>query len=83
MTFVVADRRFETHAGELLRWPRHVPHTIANLGDEPVWAFGVTTPTGLEVGGLTAQGGEAGPSGHPATPEALPCRRAALRLMPL
>jgi len=28
--------------------PRQVPHTFANLGDEPVWAFGVTTPAGLE-----------------------------------
>jgi hypothetical protein len=25
-----------------------VPHTFANLGDEAVWAFGVTTPAGLE-----------------------------------
>ena len=28
--------------------PREVPHTFANLGDESVWAFGVTTPAGLE-----------------------------------
>jgi mannose-6-phosphate isomerase-like protein (cupin superfamily) len=48
MTFVVGDRRFEAHAGELVWLPRHVPHTFANLGDEPVWAFGVTTPAGLE-----------------------------------
>jgi len=25
-----------------------VPHTFANLSDEPAWAFGVTTPAGLE-----------------------------------
>lgn len=49
MTFVVVDRRFEAHGGELLWLPRHVPHTFADLGDEPVWAFGVTTPAGLEV----------------------------------
>ena len=35
-------------AGELVWLPRQVPHTFANLGDEPVWAFGVTTPAGLE-----------------------------------
>lgn len=34
--------------GELVWLPRQVPHTFANLGDEPVWAFGVTTPAGLE-----------------------------------
>jgi hypothetical protein len=28
--------------------PRQVPHTFANLDAEPVWAFGVTTPAGLE-----------------------------------
>ena len=48
LTFVVGDRRFEASAGELVWLPRHVPHTFANLGDEPVWAFGVTTPAGLE-----------------------------------
>jgi quercetin 2,3-dioxygenase len=48
LTFVVGDRRFEASAGELVWLPRQVPHTFANLGDEPVWAFGVTTPAGLE-----------------------------------
>ena len=48
MTFVVGDRRFEATAGELVWLPRQVPHTFANLGDEPVWALGVTTPAGLE-----------------------------------
>jgi mannose-6-phosphate isomerase-like protein (cupin superfamily) len=48
MTFVVGDRRFEASAGELVWLPRQVPHTFANLGDEPVWALGVTTPAGLE-----------------------------------
>ena len=28
--------------------PREVPHTFANLSEEPVVAFGVTTPAGLE-----------------------------------
>jgi mannose-6-phosphate isomerase-like protein (cupin superfamily) len=48
MTFLVGDRRFEAGGGQLVWLPREVPHTFANLGDEPVWAFGVTTPAGLE-----------------------------------
>ena len=48
MTFVVGDRRFEAGAGQLVWLPREVPHTFANLGDEPAWALGVTTPAGLE-----------------------------------
>ena len=48
ITFVVGDRRFEGGAGELVWLPREVPHTFANLGDEPAWAFGTTTPAGLE-----------------------------------
>ena len=48
MTFVVGDRRFEATAGELVWLPREVPHTFANLGDDPAWLFGVTTPAGLE-----------------------------------
>ena len=36
LTFVVGDRRFEASAGELVWLPREVPHTFANLGDEPV-----------------------------------------------
>ena len=48
LTFVVGDDRFEAGAGQLVWLPREVPHTFANLGDEPVWAFGVTTPAGLE-----------------------------------
>lgn len=48
MTFVVGERRFEASAGDLVWLPREVPHTFANLGDESVWAFGVTTPAGLE-----------------------------------
>ncbi len=48
MTFVVGDERFEATAGELVWLPREVPHTFANLGDEPAWVFGTTTPAGLE-----------------------------------
>ncbi len=48
MTFVVGDRRFEAGEGQLVWLPREVPHTFANLGDDPAWVFGVTTPAGLE-----------------------------------
>lgn len=48
LTFVVGGRQFEGRPGDLVWLPRGVPHTFANLHDEPVWAFGVTTPAGLE-----------------------------------
>jgi mannose-6-phosphate isomerase-like protein (cupin superfamily) len=48
LTFLVGDRRFEATTGQLVWLPREVPHTFANLHDEPVWALGVTTPAGLE-----------------------------------
>jgi mannose-6-phosphate isomerase-like protein (cupin superfamily) len=48
MTFLVGDRRFQAGSGELVWLPRQVPHTFANLDDQPVWAFGVATPAGLE-----------------------------------
>jgi len=65
LTFVVGDRRFEAGPGELVWLPREVPHTFANLGDEPVLAFGVTTPAGLE--GMFAEQAEyfAGLDGPP------------------
>ena len=48
MTFLVGDRRFEAGTGELVWLPREVPHTFSNLGNEPVWALGVISPSGLE-----------------------------------
>lgn len=48
ITFVVGEGRFEAGEGQLVWLPRNVPHTFANLSDEPAWAFGVTTPAGLE-----------------------------------
>lgn len=48
LTFVVGERRFEAGSGDLVWLPREVPHTFANLGDDPAWAFGTTTPGGLE-----------------------------------
>jgi mannose-6-phosphate isomerase-like protein (cupin superfamily) len=49
LTFVVGERRFEATAGQLVWLPRGVPHAFANLGDEPVTAFEVVTPAGLEA----------------------------------
>ena len=48
MTFVVGDEWFRAGAGQLVWLPREVPHTFANLDDEPAWAFGTTTPAGRE-----------------------------------
>lgn len=48
VTFVVGERRFEATSGELVWLPRQVPHTFANLGDEPAWIFGTAVPGGLE-----------------------------------
>ncbi len=48
MTFQVAEERFEAGPGTLVWLPRGVPHTFANLSDEPAWLFGTTTPSGLE-----------------------------------
>ena len=48
ITVVVGEQRFRAGAGQLVWLPREVPHTFANLDDEPAWAFGVTTPAGLE-----------------------------------
>lgn len=48
LTVVVGAREFEAGSGELVWLPREVPHTFANLSDQPAWAFGTTTPGGLE-----------------------------------
>lgn len=48
MTFKIGERTLEAGSGTLVWLPRDVPHTFANLGQEPVWAFGTTTPAGLE-----------------------------------
>lgn len=48
LSFIVGDRRFDAGPGSLVWLPRDVPHTFANLSDEPVWTLGVTTPAGLE-----------------------------------
>lgn len=48
LTFAVGERRFEAGPGTLVWLPREIPHTFANLGDEPVWTLGAITPAGLE-----------------------------------
>lgn len=48
MTFQIGEERMEAGPGTLVWLPRDVPHTFANLGETPVWAFGTTTPAGLE-----------------------------------
>lgn len=48
MTFTIGGKMLEAGRGTLVWLPRDVPHTFANLGQEPVWAFGTTTPAGLE-----------------------------------
>lgn len=49
LTCAVGDETFEAAAGTLVWLPREVPHTFANLSDEPALVFGVTTPAGLEA----------------------------------
>jgi mannose-6-phosphate isomerase-like protein (cupin superfamily) len=48
MTFRVGEEAFEAGAGTLVWLPRRVPHTFANLSDQPAWVFGAITPAGLE-----------------------------------
>jgi mannose-6-phosphate isomerase-like protein (cupin superfamily) len=48
LTVEVGDQRHEVGTGSLVWLPRGVPHTFANLSDEPVWTVGVITPSGLE-----------------------------------
>lgn len=48
LTVCVGDKVFEAGAGTLVWLPRGEPHTFANLADQPVEAFGVITPAGIE-----------------------------------
>jgi quercetin dioxygenase-like cupin family protein len=48
LTVEVGSDRYEAGPGTLIWLPRGVPHTFGNLGEAPVWAFGVITPAGLE-----------------------------------
>lgn len=48
LTVEVGSERHDVGPGTLTWLPRGVPHTFGNFGDQPVWAFGVITPSGLE-----------------------------------
>jgi uncharacterized cupin superfamily protein len=48
LTAEVGERRFEVGPGAFLWMPRGLPHTFANLGDEPVRSLGLINPSGFE-----------------------------------
>lgn len=48
LTFVIGEDRFEARAGSFVWAPRGVPHTFANLSEEPVRVLGMIVPSGLE-----------------------------------
>jgi quercetin 2,3-dioxygenase len=48
LTVEVGSQRHQVGPGSLIWLPRRIPHTFANLSDEPVWTVGVITPSGLE-----------------------------------
>lgn len=48
LTVEVGQERRQVFSGMLAWLPRGVPHTFANLSDEPVWALGIITPGGFE-----------------------------------
>jgi quercetin dioxygenase-like cupin family protein len=48
LTVQLGDDRFTVPAGGLAWLPRGIPHTFANLNDQPVRANGLILPAGLE-----------------------------------
>jgi mannose-6-phosphate isomerase-like protein (cupin superfamily) len=48
LTVEVGSQRHQAGPGSLIWLPRGIPHTFANLSDEPVRTVGVITPPGLE-----------------------------------
>lgn len=48
LTFIIGEERFEARAGSLVWAPRGIPHTFANMTDEPVRVLGTIVPSGLE-----------------------------------
>lgn len=48
LTVVLGDERFDVPAGGIAWLPRGVPHTFANLTNEPVHVVGMVVPAGLE-----------------------------------
>ena len=48
LTAEVGEQRFEVGPGAFLWMPRGLPHTFANLGDDPVRGLGLINPSGFE-----------------------------------
>ena len=48
LTAEVGEQRFEVGPGAFLWMPRGLPHTFANLGDDPVHSLGLLNPSGFE-----------------------------------
>ncbi len=48
LTAEVGTQRFDVGAGAFLWMPRGLPHTFANLGDEPARGLGLINPSGFE-----------------------------------
>jgi mannose-6-phosphate isomerase-like protein (cupin superfamily) len=48
LTVEVGGHCHQVGPGSLIWLPRGIPHTFANLSDEPVCTVGVITPSGLE-----------------------------------
>jgi quercetin dioxygenase-like cupin family protein len=48
LTAEVGEQRFEVGQGASLWMPRGLPHTFANLGDDPVRGLGLINPSGFE-----------------------------------
>ena len=49
LTVVLGDERFDVPAGGVAWLPRGVPHTFANLTNDPVHVVGMVVPAGLEA----------------------------------
>jgi hypothetical protein len=47
LTAEAGQQRFEVRAGGFLWMPRGLPHTFANLGEDPVRAIGLINPSGF------------------------------------
>ncbi len=48
LTVEVGTQRFDVGPGAFLWMPRGLPHTFANLGDEPARGLGLINPSGFE-----------------------------------
>jgi uncharacterized cupin superfamily protein len=48
LTAEVGEQRYEVGPGAFLWMPRGLPHTFANLGEDPVRVLGLINPSGFE-----------------------------------